>query len=215
MRKFLALLSAGLALALANTAQAADATFDFESLSGDGSVFTPFIDTNNGVTALFVSDGDPAGFLVVGPSLTTGSHAFQSLTGNFLADPGPANLDDLQLAILFDHPLSSISMNFALNAFDTDPENLFALEAFQGLSTSVGATSTSGVTPLGFDFPEGTLSFSSATPFDIVLLSSPALDFAIDNIAVTLAPVPEPGALALLCGAGFAGLAACRHRRRK
>jgi hypothetical protein len=145
---------------------------------------TPFTDTVSGLAATFTSSGDPAGF-VVGPTF------FSALTGNVLLDPGPAGLNNLALMVVFSAPQTSISLNFATNSA---PGVLFNLNAFSGAS-AVGSAAASGVIPLGFSFPEGVISFSGPA-FDRVVLSSSALDFAIDN--VTVDAIPEPGALSLL-----------------
>jgi hypothetical protein len=114
---------------------------------------------------------------------------FETLTGNVLLDPGPANLNNLTLTIAFSSLQSAISMDFATNSGSGVP---FDLLAYDG-GTLVGSTSASGSIPVGFFFPEGVLSFSGAN-FDKVVLSAPsALDFAIDNVTVSPS-VPEPAA---------------------
>jgi hypothetical protein len=62
----------------------------------------------------------------------------------------------------------------------------------------------------GFTFPEGEISFAGM-PFNEIVVSSTATDFAVDNINVIAAP--EPGSF-LLLGAGLilSGLASLRRR---
>jgi hypothetical protein len=102
---------------------------------------------------------------------------------------------------------TSISMNFATNSA---AGVLFNLNAFHGAS-AVGSAAASGVIPLGFSFPEGVISFSGPA-FDRVVLSSAALDLAIDNVSVDA--VPEPGSLSLLVFGALGALATARLRRR-
>jgi hypothetical protein len=160
---------------------------------------TPFTDTVSGLGATFTSSGDPGGFAVV-PSF------FKTLTGNVLLDPGPANLNNLTLTILFSAVQTSISMNFATNSGTGVP---FNLNAFNGAS-AVGSATATGVIPPGFGFPEGVVSFSGPT-FNRVVLSAPAaLDFAIDNVSVNA--VPEPGSLSLLAFGALGAIAITQLR---
>jgi len=53
-----------------------------------------------------------------------------------------------------------------------------------------------GNIPTGFFFPEGSISFGGAA-FDTIRLAATAPDFAIDNVALGTAAVPEPGTLFL------------------
>ena len=164
---------------------------------------TTFTDTVGGLSATFSSSGDPGGFAVE-------SSFFDTLTGNVLVDPGPANAPNLTLSILFSAPVTTISMDFATNSAAGVP---FDLSAFNG-TTGVGSTTATGSIPGGFAFPEGVISFSGAT-FNRVVLSVPgAPDFAIDNVSVTTA-LPEPGSISLLVlGVGAIALAQVRRLRR-
>jgi hypothetical protein len=146
---------------------------------------TSFTDTASGLSATFSSSGDPGGFVVY-PSI------FATLTGNVLGDPGPAGLDNLTLNIAFDQSLAAITFNFATSDF-VSPSPL-TLTAYEN-STPVGSVSSTGAFPPGFSFPEGKITFSGTT-FNNVVISSTAMDFAVDNIAVAIAP--EPGTTSLL-----------------
>jgi hypothetical protein len=56
----------------------------------------------------------------------------------------------------------------------------------------VGSTSAAGTIQFPGGLPEGVLMFSAGS-FDSVRITSSAVDFAIDNVAVTrVAAVPEP-----------------------
>src|SRR5215471_12195237 len=145
---------------------------------------TPFSVANNGITASFSSPADPGGF----QTLAT----FFSLGPEVVIDPGPAGASFIALDILFSAPITSISMDFATDG--SGPLNLVAL---LGLG-AVGATSATGTIPAGFAFPEGTISFSGLV-FDGVRLNSIAdPNFAIGNVSVVPAAVPEPSSWVLL-----------------
>jgi len=194
----------GLILGTGHPAKADLATFDFDSLAvGDS---TPFSLTNNGLTASFSSPGsDPGAFEII-PSF------FSTLTGNVLLTPGPAGLSNIPLVIDFSQPVTSISLNFALNT--GDPTTTLDLTASLGGSI-VGGASATGTVPPGFTFPEGVLSFSGL--FDSVTLSTLALNFAIDNVVVEFNPgvvTPEPSSL-LIAGVLGLGLFGGAVRRRR
>lgn len=161
----------------------ADSIFNFDNDPLD--IYTPFADTNNGVTATFRSNGDPGGF-----SLTT--YSSPNTSGNILFQPGPAGLDQLSLAVAFDQVLSRVELTFVINGSNTQP---FTLQALLG-SNVVGQVSATGNRIPGAIFPENRILFNSAS-FDNIILSSEALDFAVDNISVTpgTSVVPEPGTL--------------------
>jgi hypothetical protein len=161
-------------------------------------ISTGFTDTVSGLSATFSSPADPGGFTIA-PSF------FSTLTSHVLLDPGPVNANNLALTILFSSAVSDISMLFATNS---QPGVPLVLNAFNG-ATFVGTASASGAIPLGFTFPEGSLSFSGS-PFNRVVLSSVALDFAIDNVSATA--VPEPASLVTL-GLGVALLVVSARRK--
>ncbi len=161
---------------------------------------TQFSDTVNGLTATFLSSADPGGFAIE-PTI------FDTLTGNVLGSPGSSGAQDIALEIDFNQNLSDLSMLFATSDFG--PASPFTLTAYLG-STQVGSISATGAVPNGFIFPEGTIEFTG-TAFNSVVLSSPALDFAIDDVAATTAP--EPGTWVLL-GLGLGALCLSRGRLR-
>jgi hypothetical protein len=169
-------------------------TFDFEAAALNTP--TPFSQSNGGVTATFTSP-DGANLF----SVTT--TFFSTLTGHVLLDQ---NGTPDRLAIGFNQSLSTISMSFATNGAGP-----LTLAAFFG-ANPVGSVTLAGAVPPGFTVPEGIITFTGG-PFDNVLLSSTALDFAIDNITVrTVSAVPEPAAVALVA-TGLLGLVPVLRRR--
>jgi hypothetical protein len=166
--------------------------FNFE---GDSvGTATQFTDTSNGLSATFLSPGDPGGF-VIQPTI------FQALSGNVLGDPGPSGAQGIPLEIDFSSNVTALSLVFA--TADFGPPSLLTLTAFLG-SAQVGNISSTGILPVGFTFPEGEIAYSG-TAFNRVVISSVAPDLAIDNLAAVAAP--EPCSLLLfavgLIGFGF------------
>lgn len=157
---------------------------------------TPFSETDNGLTATFSSPADPGGFIIA-PS-------FFSFGPQVLIDPGPANASNIPLNISFSWAQTSISMNFGLDG----APGPFELDAYMN-GTLVGTATAQGVIPNGYQYPEGTISFSG-TAFDSLVLSSPTTPyFGIANIDI---PLPEPSSLMLL-GTAIAGAAGMVRRK--
>jgi hypothetical protein len=176
--------------------------FNFDT-DNPGAV-TTFTDTVNGLSATFSSSADPGGFVIYQTDV------FDTLTGNVLGEPGPAGMDNLALDIHFDKDLSAIALNFVTTDFNTPSP--FTVTAYRN-STLVGSNTLPGQFIPGFPFPEGEIPFAGG-PFNNVVLTSTATDFAVDNIAVAAATAPEPGTLVLV-GAGLmiVGLAGRARRR--
>ncbi len=186
--------------------QAQSSVFDFESVALGTA--TSFTDINNGLAATFSTPSDPGGFAV-------GSSFFQTLTGNILASPGPAGQSHVPLDITFDQPLSSFSLNYATDDFQSAASPITMSLYSGGLSgTLIGSMTETGVVPAGGFYPEGVFSFSGGQAFDAVSLSAaPTHYFAVDNLKCRGA-VPEASPLALLgLGLPALGLLARRARR--
>jgi len=181
----------------------------FAALSRAASAYvTPFTLTHNGQVASFTSAPDPNGFVV------SDVIPFQTLQGLTLIE---LLSDNNELTIEFSQPLSSLSFDFALDV--PGPANL-DYEVFSGGSLLFSGSATGSVPP-GMFFAEG-LADVTAPSFDTIVLSSTdASAFAIDNIlSVNVAGAPwlltfdEPEPLSIaLFGTGLLGAAFQRRRR--
>jgi hypothetical protein len=174
------------------SAKAQTVTFDFDI--GTPTLFTgqstPFDQMSGGITAHFSA---LSGVFSVQTAASMGRYTLSLFSGNFLA----AGNNGSRLDIQFDRPLSSITLTFAATDFPPietpTPLELIAYENSTG-SLVVGSTTTKG-TYASDTLPMGTLSFSSATPFNLVRIgiapNQPpgASQFLVDNIAVT--PIPK------------------------
>ena len=190
-----------MAIALLSSASAHAQTFDFETSTGAS---VPFSITEGGVTASFTSPSSGFEVLSFGPGF------FALLNGNVLGDVD-ADLGIAPLTVTFDRLLSGITLDFAIQ--NSQGGTGLTLQAFLG-ATAVGNVFAPAAMPPGLLIPEGTITFDAGV-FDRVVLSSDAVDFFVDDIAVSPAVVPEPATLGLL-GAGLsllAGGAAARRRR--
>jgi hypothetical protein len=177
------LFRAALVLVFSLTAQAAIVfTFDTDSIG----TFTQFSDTVGGVSATFSSPADPGGFSVQQAAI------FQALTGHALGDPGPSFQTNIPLTISFGTELAAIDLVFATSEFGTISP--LELDAYNG-AAFVGTALASGLVPNGFFFPEGEIAFAGGA-FNRVVLSTAAMGFAIDNVAV--AQAPEPSSILLM-----------------
>ncbi len=182
---------------LCATASASIYTFNFDSDAPGTS--TTFTDKVNGLSATFSSSADPGGFVVYPTT-------FETLTGNVLGDPGPAFQNNLALNVNFSGNLSAVTLDFATSDFITPSP--FTLTAYEN-SILVGSATSSGQFLAGFTFPEGEIAFDGG-PFNQVVLSSAAADFAVDNINV-ISTTPEPGSIGILA-TGLILLGAARKR---
>jgi hypothetical protein len=156
---------------------------------------TMFSNTSNGLTATFSSPAFAGGFAVALVPFFA-----PPFSGNILYDPGRQPVSNIALDIAFSSNLTSISMDFA-----TDGTGPFALAAFEG-GVPVGSVVATGTIRAGFQYPQGSITFSGVTFDSIELIAPSTPHFAIDNVDAAIA-TPEPTSLVLL-GTGLLGLLA-------
>lgn len=184
-------------------AAAATALFDFENQP----IFTetPFTLTTGGVSATFAgpADVDPGAFGISSNFPSPTGFQYRLMQGDFLTLGSAFGASGSALTITFSAPVTAFSVNFAID----DPA---AASTFSIATSAGGAASSGGALAAGFRYPEGTLAFGGSA-FTSVTFQSNAIDFQIDNLQVTTAPVPEPASL-LLLGAGLPVLALIRRR---
>ena len=177
----------------AHPVSAQSATFNFGGDIVDGvGKLTTFTDTNNGISAQFSDQYDPNIFQVEASFL-------KNVTGNVLG-PGQSGANFVPLDILFSQPINSISLDFLLNGFDT---STLTVATFTGgvinPDGTLGGTAAGTAIPVrgaipggNYQYPEGFISFTSASGFNAVEVTSTAQNFAIGNIQVFApAAVPE------------------------
>lgn len=192
--------------------------YTFESPIFSNTETTPILNASPNI--------DPTGgaFKASFTDATTPGVANFAITGVFLANgliQGQNLFEDLNvpidpLALAFNMPVDQLIVSFGLN----DDVAGGSLQ----LITSTGATITqvSSLQLGGLEFPGGTLSFSTVTPFTSATLraftaSGSPTQFAIDNLQLDVAQatstaVPEPATITLI---GFGLAAGLRHRRRQ
>ena len=190
----LALLAAALSLPpISATAQTVKFDFDTGTPTLAVGQSVPFDQTSGGVTAHFSSPSGAA--FSVQTDLSTGWHLSQ-FSGHYLNDN---NLNLNALDIKFSQPLTSVTLTFATADFQqVEVPTTIKLTAYLDTTTSapVGSATTHG-TYAGDTMPMGTLSFTSAQPFNVVEISIPpqalgASDFLLDNITATPGPPAAP-----------------------
>ena len=145
------------------------ATFDFDTGEPPCAPTQgmPSTQTNSGLTATFAA--------------LTGSWSVQNtiyywkprdFDGNFLY---PSSVGS-SLQITFDHPVTDLRLDFATAelAADYDTAAIVRIKAWQGSTSNppVGSGTARGKWVTG-SYPEGMVSFSSATPFDIITVDIP------------------------------------------
>ena len=156
---------------------------------------TPFFLTVDGVTAHFYSPQDSPAF-----SLQNDGTLFYhqvNLNGNYL---WPDSIYRNDLYITFSKPVTTISLDFATVEMESwaDVPSPLVLTAYNDSTSNppVGSAQAAGVYA-GTTYPEGTLVFTSAQPFNLVTLtvgSNPFFtnNFMSDNYSVTTVPCACP-----------------------
>jgi hypothetical protein len=179
MRRFwLAVALLGMLLLTAGRAEGVSVTYTFEQLGVSGET-TPLLNMapdagQSSFRANFTSAPTANGFLVA---------SFQPnplFSGNSLFEPLGSVGNTLTLA--FNMSINSVSLVFASNG----PSTLSFISPSG--DTSVTSSFQGGL------FPGGTLTFTSATPFTTFSLTDGGgPEFAIDNLTMGLASVPDGG----------------------
>jgi hypothetical protein len=195
---------------VANFAPAgASATFDFDTGSpsiGPGQGL-PATQTKNGVTATFST-------LAGGWSVQNDFYSWvpSVFFGNFLY---PSTWGSA-MAVEFSAPITNFTMTFFTGevASEYDTAALVRVSAYTNSAmTSAVATGLARGAWVTGAYPEGVLSFGSATPFTKVKMEVPSQNpvpsylFFVDNIVVQLATAPLPHAPPLAFGSVFYQLA--------
>lgn len=198
------ILTCGLGLAV--SAHAQTTVFDF--VNDPQGTPTTLTETAGSMSATFSSPAD-----INGGGFQVEAIPFSTLTGNVLHDRGPSGQENIPLNISFNQLIYSISLNFATNdALSASP---LALTAFLS-GQQVGTGSATGIFQAS-SYPEGVLTFASASPFNsVTLTTTPAPDFAVNNIQVSTTPVPEASttiSFGLLLALGAGGLVITRRKR--
>ena len=207
------------------SAEASIVTFDFDTgtpPTSDPRVFplTGLPQTSGGLTANFIPEFAPsstAGFSIQNASTTF--FVLSQFSGNYIY---PNSLTPGSLDIAFSQNVDSISLTFATADLEAEADTpaTVLLSAYESSKASfVGSASAHGAY-IGDTWPEGTLSLSSLTPFNLVEISIPlpasTADFFLDNVTVsTPNTVPLPAALPLFAtGLGGLGLLGWRRKRK-
>ncbi len=184
----LALLLAVLAIFLSCPVAAQTVVFDFDAPGLTAGQGIPLLLTSQGVTALFSSPGGAVYSLQ--RDSTTGFNLSQ-FSGLYLY---PNTTEPNPLDIQFGQPLGAIALTFATADFQqVEVPTTVQLTAYLDSTGSapVGSATAHG-TYAGDTMPMGTLTFSSAVPFNLVRLEIPsqpnaAVGFLVDNITVATA----------------------------
>lgn len=155
----------------------------------------PISYTEDGVTMHL--SGTASGYSIQSPSSSPITPI--GFTGCFVY---PSSINAADLLISFDEPMSDFSIQFAPEEYGSDSSATLQVRAYMGTSL-IG--SNTGRAPIPGTWPVGTLSYSSAQPFDNVVihyLTPPVAGenwgpiFIADNMTVT--PAPEPGSIATI-----------------
>ena len=200
------LIATAVIVGIAAPASATPMTYTFEAPNFLAAQTTPLLgrapNVNPGtfLTDFTSSSPDPTSFFVDNFQANS-LFAGQSLVESF------SPLGDLVLT--FNTPVYSLTVDFGLNLLFNSAPGVFRL------TTPVGVVNQSSGN-FGPSFQGGVLSFASVTPFLSARVTAfnaagAPIAFAIDNLTLNTAPVPEPATMALV----LTGLGLVAGRRRK
>lgn len=199
-------------LIFAGSAQAATATFDFESLSTtSGGALTTLTLSNSGLTIVLTRPG--SSFDITDLTSTHGPSSFGART----LDPFHDHTNT-PFVVTFSQPVTGVS--FQSGDYDGDPDtstlNLFS--GVNGTGANLGSTSVDRTAAATFPGDVDTLSLSAAGILSATFIGG-SMTFPnsvyYDNFVIIFGPVstvPEPATLVIL-GTGLAALSAVRRRR--
>jgi hypothetical protein len=208
-----AILCTAAAISVACASAQASILFDFENITTGSAV--PFSDTVSGVTAKF-SSPDANRFYVSNPHTQLGFYP-QGFSGNAIM-PRSTTSEDLRVG--FSQLVTDCSLRYAVDEYGPDTSAVMRISAYKGGSLVGTATAQAILDSGNQNWPAATLSFSSSSAFDSIVVHYETRPsggenvnpiFAVDNVQVTLAPIPEPSGapvvigLALLLGGVVAG----------
>ena len=184
-------------------------TFDFEA-TPPGFYAGSLVVANSGLILTVTPEGVPEGWLVVANSSVPLLGSL-SVIGS---EVNPLAVDQFApMRFAFSESISDIT--FAFGDSGGDDDSPWFIEAFDGSGFLVG--SMSGVYPAGFGAGmTATLSIGGAGAEYFILSSTPAFNphsMWWEVVDATVAGVPEPGSLLLLCSGLGAALAITRRRR--
>jgi hypothetical protein len=209
----------GIASALvASAAAQASILFDFQNITPGSSV--SFSDTVGGLTAQF-SSSPSSQYYVIDPHGQLGFYP-QGFSGNAIM---PKSLTPADLQVSFSKLVTDCSLRYAVDEYSPDTSAVMRISAYKGGSLVGTATAQAILDSGNQNWPAATLSFSSSSAFDSIVVHYETRPsggenvnpiFAVDNVQVTLAPIPEPthAALVIGCALLLGGVVAGRRQVR-
>jgi hypothetical protein len=213
MKPVPALLLAAFLGVAAGSARAQSVVFDFDG--GPIHAPLPLDQVAGGITAHLSATGE--GYSIQQPADVLAGFTPAGFSGLCVAPSGVFAAD---LLIAFDRPLTDIAMLYSPQEQGCDDSATLKISASLG-ANAIGSNTAVALVP--GTWPTGTLSFSSAQPFDSVVVhyqSQPPTCqdwgpiFLVDQVTVTPAPEPSSAGAAAIASAALAALALPWGRQR-